>query len=154
MKIVFQEYEISRKVFKGAYRHPEGKKLNYRRLECNFWFILDGNLYTITKGFWWDGSSQPKITWSAVGSPWDEDGYPGALAHDILYATQVKSRAIADRVKYEIDRKNGMSWIKAQLIYRTLRTVGWRAWNAKTKESIEGARKHLLINGELYKKEI
>ena len=147
MNILFQDYEVSKRIFRSAYQHPEGKKLEYRKLTQDFWFIIDGSAFTIKKGFWWDGASIPRIFWTAIGDPWEADIAPGALIHDMLYACQYYQRWKADLIMFEVNKLNGMNAIKNHAVYRALRLGGWKAWNDKTDEMIKGASKHLVING-------
>ena len=146
MNITFQDYEISKRIFKSAYRHPEGKKLEYRKLTADFWFTIDGDAFTIKRGFWWDGASIPRIFWTVIGDPWEADIAPAALIHDILYATHYFDRAKTDEVMFEVNEINGMNPVKNIAVYRALRIGGWKAWNEKTDEMIAGAKRHLIVN--------
>ena len=150
MKIEFQEYEVSKRIFRNAYLHPEGKNLEYRRLQETFWFIIDGKIFEMSPGFWWDGASIPQIFWSIIGDPWSEDIAPGALIHDVLYATQYYERWKADEILYEVNKLNKMNTVKNHLVYRAVRTAGWKAYSSKTDKQIEGACKHLTVNGRQF----
>lgn len=150
MKIDFQDYENSKRIFKKAYKHPEGKKLEFRRLSEDFSFVVDGTCFVIKKGFWWDGASIPKIFWSVIGDPWEADIAPGALIHDILYGTQYYNRKKTDQILYEVNKINGMNSVKNYAVYNGVRMGGWKAWNEKTEEVIAGNSRHLFINGKEY----
>lgn len=150
-QITYDMYETSKRYFKNAenFMHLSDNKLQYRKLTETFHFVINGNYFEILPGFWWDGASIPRFLWTLIGSPWEEDIAPGALIHDVLYGSQVFKRKISDEVMYHINVLNGMGKIKANSVYSGLRMGGSGAWNNKTKEIINGVRKHLKINDKL-----
>jgi len=149
MKIIFQEYEESRKYF-NLNDIANGKfntKAEFRVLTKNYDFYIKGVKFTILKGFWWDGASIPRACKSIAGGSWDRDISPGGLIHDILYNTQIFLRCFCDDVLFNVNKLNDMSFIKNHIIYHSVRIGGWVAWNDKELTHIDGCRKHLLING-------
>jgi hypothetical protein len=147
-EIQFQNNEISQRFFRNA--GLEGglseNKLEYRKLYNDFYFVINGHYFVIKPGFWWDGASIPKFLWGIIGGPWQEDIAPGALIHDVLFGSQVLPRKTANRIMYEVNRLNGMSWTKNQTVYNGLRIGGWKAWQDKTDSQIRGVREHLYID--------
>ena len=148
MNIEFKDYENSKRIFRKAYIHPEGKKLEYRRLSEDFWFIIDGVEYVMKAGFWWDGASIPQPLWSVIGGPWSADIAPGALIHDILYGGHIFERLLCDQVLHKVNAINNMNSLKNTLVYKGVRMGGWAPYKEKSQENIIGVRKHLLINGQ------
>ena len=147
MKIDFQNHETSDKFFRKGYKDPEnfGDKLPCRRLSEEFWFEIDGTRFTVLPGFWWDGASIPKALQSVIGGPWEEDISPGCLIHDVLYGTHWFPRGEADKIMYEVNKLNGMGWWKNHTVYSGLYVGGGPAYKNKTREQLEGVRKHVMM---------
>ena len=134
------------------YQYPKQVDLRYKlerpdRMEIlpGFAFNMCARRYGVIKPFWSDGASIPQAVRSLIGDRFAEAYMIAALVHDILYAIQYATREEADRALYDIMRKCGVGRVKAWSIYRAVRMFGWAAWNAKTDEMIEGARKHIEI---------
>ena len=97
-------------------------------------------LFVITKGFWTDFGSVPKIFWNII-SPWDRQCLVAFITHDYLYFKGNVTREEADDILYELIRAYGGGWFKAQAIYRGVRAGGWVAWNEHRKREREKASK-------------
>ena len=152
MRVNFQDHEVSRKAFRKS--GLTGEKLKCRSLFEPFWFSVDDDLFLITEGFWWDGSSNPRATWTLIGSPWDEDLSPGAIVHDMLYGARVFPRRKCDAIFESINEMNEMNIIQRKTMDYGLFVGGGFVYNNKTDEQIAGCRKHLLINGRPFKQTI
>lgn len=100
---------------------------------------------TIDRNFVFDGASIPRICWSLIGVyPTHPKVQAAALVHDALYATHYSTRAQADRVFYRLCRNDGMSRIRAGLMWTALRSFGWIAWR-RSQTAIRRARRQVTV---------
>lgn len=90
-------------------------------------------LITVPADFRSDGASMPRFFWRLIGHPFQMQYLREAILHDWLYRTQPCSRALADRIFYELLAGKVRSW-RRRLIYRGLRLGGWIAWRQNRKE--------------------
>ena len=137
MKIYLPKTEVSKYMLEKPYR---------RKLVEDFTFVYEGRVYTIKRGFWFDGASIPRFLWRAVGSPMTGKYYLAALVHDMLYATHYFPREVADEVFLNIMEHCGVGMIKRHAMYRGVRMGGWVGWNKPTEEIVK-ANKYLIVNG-------
>ncbi len=87
------------------------------------WVIMSktGRL-TVKKGYAWDGPSGPTID--------TKNFMRGSLVHDALYQLMGHGflseswRKKADELLRNICREDGMTWIRAQWVYQSVRTFG------------------------------
>lgn len=78
----------------------------------------------VKSGFITDGSSIPKLFWSIVGSPLEADLLLPSIIHDGLYTDETLPRDICDNLLREMLLLNGVSQLKANLIYSAVRMFG------------------------------
>ena len=96
------------------------------------WFMLTTNgMLHINEGYAWDGPT---------GGIDTKDFMRGSLVHDVLYQMMGKKllplhwRKVCDQILQNICREDGMSWIRAQWVYRAVRL------NGKVHPNPEGTR--------------
>ena len=107
-------------------------------------------------GFKFDGCSVPRALWRLCGHPMEVPRVAAALAHDWLYAAHVCDRATADMIFREICRMVGLSALRYNTEYWTLRVAGGAAWKSHGAADQEFARAHgaLELDGKIQKGEI
>jgi len=81
----------------------------------------DGRL-CVRAGYAWDGPSGPTLDTRTF--------MRGSLAHDALYQLiregllPPEARRTADEILYRLCREDGMGWVRAQYVYRSVRLFG------------------------------
>lgn len=90
-------------------------------------------LVVVPENFRSDGASMPILFWRLIGHPFQMQYLREAILHDWLYRTQPCSRALADRIFYELLAGKVKPW-RRKLIYLGLRLGGWVAWRQNRKE--------------------
>ena len=114
--------------------------------------LSDGRVFAVSVrvGFKFDGCSVPRALWRLCGQPMEVPRVAAALAHDWLYAAHVCDRATADEIFREICRMVGLSALRYNTEYWTLRVAGGAAWKSHGAADQEFARAHgaLVINGK------
>ena len=93
-------------------------------------------LVVVPENFRSDGASMPRLFWRMIGHPFQMQYLREAILHDWLYRTQPCSRALADRIFYELLAGKVKPW-RRKLIYLGLRLGGWVAWRQNRKELIK-----------------
>ena len=93
-------------------------------------------LVVVPENFHSDGASMPRLFWRLIGHPFQMQYLREAILHDWLYRTQPCSRALADRIFYELLAGKVKPW-RRRLIYLGLRLGGWVAWRQNRKELIK-----------------
>ena len=78
----------------------------------------------VKSGFITDGASIPKLFWSIIGSPLEADLLLPAIIHDGLYTDETLPREVCDDLLREMLLLNGVSQLKADLIYNAVRMFG------------------------------
>ena len=120
--------------------------------------LSDGRVFAVSVrvGFKFDGCSVPRALWRLCGHPMEVPRVAAALAHDWLYAAHVCDRATADMIFREICRMVGLSALRYNTEYWTLRVAGGAAWKSHGAADQEFARAHgaLVINGKTLMGEI
>ena len=91
----------------------------------------------VKKGFDFDAASIPKGLWSIYGSPLNGNYVVASLIHDGLYASQIMSRELSDKIFLDLMKQHGVGYLKRQTMYYAVRTAGWYAWKQLTKEELE-----------------
>lgn len=86
------------------------------------WQHLD---FTVPEGFETDGASIPRFLWSTIGSPFMPQFIEAAVLHDYLYKTGHATRAEADELFYLMLRQDGVSWVRAHVMWMAVRAFGW-----------------------------
>ena len=119
--------------------------------------LPDGRVFSVCVkvGFSFDGCSVPRLLWRLCGHPMEVPRVAAALAHDWLYAAHVCDRETADMIFREICRMVGLSALRYNTEYWTLRVAGGTAWNSHGAEDQEFARAHgaLELDGKIQKGE-
>lgn len=101
---------------------------------------------TILAGLLTDGASIPQRLQFAAGGPWAMPRLLAAIVHDALYAAHWFCRLACDIIYKLVRAQFGEgTQIAAFLEYTAIRAGGKSAWNEKTPEGIEAARKLLKI---------
>lgn len=90
-------------------------------------------LVVVPENFHSDGASMPRLFWRLIGHPFQMQYLREAILHDWLYRNQPCSRALADRIFYELLAGKVKPW-RRRLIYLGLRLGGWVAWRQNRKE--------------------
>lgn len=121
-----------------------------KECENNLWELLsdvsyENEQYKITckTTFKTDGASIPKAFWSIIGNPLEDDLLLPSIIHDGLYTIMLLSREKCDKLLLEMLKYNGVSDIRADLIYSTVRAFGGSHWTKDTSASAS------LVNIEL-----
>lgn len=70
----------------------------------------------------WDGASIPRVFWTLVGSPYSPKFMRASLVHDFLYYRTDVSAKCNDKVFYSVLREDGVSTIKAKIMYYAVRS--------------------------------
>ncbi len=129
------------------------------RLQEKTWAIIDGDLFEVNPGFWFDGMSMPRALWSLMGHPFSPHLIIQVFWHDIFYSSHIfpesKCNDLLDRMIVQRnqdwasnDLPYNIGFLKRKAIRAGLGSFGWVAYNSKTPEQIIGASKHLLVNGQ------
>ena len=93
-----------------------------QQVENGFYKLAKNGNLTIKTGYAWDGPSGPTVDTPAF--------MRGALVHDVLYQMirrkqlPKECRKLADELLYTLCRMDGMGWVRAQYVYRAVRTFG------------------------------
>jgi hypothetical protein len=112
-------------------------------LDNGFWELQDDFSYkndlikvTVKSGFTTDGASIPKVFWSVIGNPLENDLLKPAMIHDGLYALMQLPRLECDKLLKEMLLFNGTSKVKVFSIYYTVRLFGSSHWKKDTTDKI------------------
>lgn len=130
--------------YKGGYKyqltagHEEGlpKPLNSYSVITDYVKIANGKL-SIRKGYAWDGPSGPTID--------TKNFMRGSLVHDALYQLMragelpQSCRAEADRLLYVMCREDGMSWIRAQVVWAAVTLFGAKSASVDQRKEVVSA---------------
>lgn len=96
---------------------------NEAMLEEQYCFRYRGTLYTVPKGFVYNGANIPTWCWSILGlHPFHRKVRRAALLHDYLYGEGKKN--VADCMFKRICKLDGCSAIKAHLMYLAVSLFG------------------------------
>ena len=82
---------------------------------------------------------------SLIGTPWDMPRLLAAIVHDVLYGMKWKFRWLCDRVYRNILSSNNYDPIREEIEYCGIRLVGWRNWNAVTKDEIKHTKELVSV---------
>lgn len=82
-------------------------------------------MFTVPKGFLFDGASIPKVLQPILGKPHSSRFLVAAAFHDYMYQNVYFSRNFADEVFYLLLREFGVSSAKASLMFLGLRAFGF-----------------------------
>jgi hypothetical protein len=85
-----------------------------------------GKMWSAPKGFISDGASIPRAFWSIVGGPWDGPYRNAAIVHDHYCVTKSEPSLAVHRMFYAACRAEGVSEVKAKVLYTAVRIGGPR----------------------------
>lgn len=120
-------------IYKGGYKYqlkvdylhslPQEFVMKFREIETDYLWVGESGELIVKAGYAWDGPSGPTID--------TKNFMRGSLVHDALYQLirlqyldKNVYRKVADRELYNICRKDGMSWIRATVVYYSVRVFG------------------------------
>lgn len=114
------------------------------RLKEHFWWETPAGVrIDLHPGFETDGASVPRALWRLVGPPWAARYAPAAVVHDVLYASELVPRKVADCLFREAMGQLGVSWWRRSVMYRAVRMGGAAVWRKHTPESVALARRFI-----------
>lgn len=99
------------------------------KLFKNFVVKSLGYIIDVPKGFKTDFASVPRLFWRRLPK-WGKYSY-AAVVHDYLYYSHIVSRKKADLIFKDLMLRNGVSKIKANIMYLAVRIGGKKGWNKK-----------------------
>ena len=129
--------------YMGGYRYQlmEGysvqTKIFGQLIDNKYIRLQTDGVLTISSGYCWDGASGPAVDSKTI--------MRGSLIHDALYqllrleVLAEKFRQACDRELYTACRDDGMSWIRANYIYRAVRWFGRSSAAAENRRVIQEA---------------
>lgn len=86
---------------------------------------IGGFLYTIPRGFEWNGASIPAIFWSILRvTPFHHTVRRASLLHDFLY-TRTIDRRLADTLFLILMREDGANIFQRAAMFMAVRLFGW-----------------------------
>lgn len=102
----------------------------YHYQTCNpFLFRINGEIFEIPADFKTDLASIPKMLWPIM-APSHSSLIRAAVIHDWLYLkTCFFSRYETDLIFYHVLKSEGISTIRASLMYYGVRVFGWNYYN-------------------------
>jgi hypothetical protein len=115
----------------------EEMKNGFWKLQDDFSYINESIQVEVKSGFTTDGASIPKMLWSIIGNPLENDLLKPAIIHDGLYTLMQLPRATCDKLLKEMLLLNGASKAKAFLIYYAVSFFGGSHWKKDTKNMVK-----------------
>ena len=88
----------------------------------------------VKAGFDFDGASIPRILWSVYGNPLSGKFRIAALVHDVLYASQVLSKEVCDKIFLSLMEVHGVGYLKRASMYQAVSKFGITAWKSNQDE--------------------
>lgn len=76
-----------------------------------------------------------------VGTPWDLPRLLAAVPHDALYSRKWRCRFFCDNVYRKVLKYTDYDVLRREIEYDFIRLLGWRSWNAVSKEEKATAKK-------------
>lgn len=109
---------------------------DYHYETCNsIIFMINSRLFEIPAEFETDLASIPKTAWPIL-SPSHSSLIKASIIHDYFYRKTCDfTRQQADLIFYHILRNEGISSIKASILYYAVRWFGWNSYNEDYCES-------------------
>jgi hypothetical protein len=129
------------KQFNGEVVLEEMKNGSWK-LQDDFSYEDDFIQVDVKSDFITDGASIPKMFWSIIGNPLENDLLKPAIIHDGLYTLMQLPRDKCDKLLKEMLLFNGTSKVKANLVYIVVRLFGGSHW----KKDTTGAMKFVQMN--------
>jgi hypothetical protein len=115
----------------------EEMKSGLWKLEYDFSYENDYIEVIVKSNFITDGASIPKILWSIIGNPLENDLLKPSIIHDGLYTLMQKPRLECDKLLKEMLLFNGTSKMKAYFIYYAVRFFGASHWKKDTTDMMK-----------------
>jgi hypothetical protein len=132
----------------GAFVNPSaanGEKV-WRNSEPYQSWIAERTLLQALPGCDSDGASVPRLFHSLrYFGPFVPETWPGAFAHDLLYAAELLSRPEADRIFRALLIRGGTPASKAVIMFAAVRLCGWYPWNRHAPESVAAYRERVRL---------
>jgi hypothetical protein len=113
------------------------------KLQDDFSYYNDYIQVTVKSNFTTDGASIPKVFWSVVGNPLENDLLKPAIIHDGLYTIMQLPRDKCDKLLKEMLLFNGTSKVKANLVYYAVRIFGGSHWKKDTTDTMKFVQMNL-----------
>lgn len=87
-----------------------------------------GYKITVKAGFDFDGASIPKWLWSIYGSPLNGNYVVASVIHDGLYASQLVSKSLSDKIFLDVMKQSNVGYIKRTSMYLAVKLFGGKDW--------------------------
>jgi hypothetical protein len=113
------------------------------KLQDDFSYYNDYIQVTVKSNFTTDGASIPKVFWSVVGNPLENDLLKPSIIHDGLYTLMQLPRDKCDKLLKEMLLFNGTSKVKANLVYYAVRIFGGSHWKKDTTDTMKFVQMNL-----------
>lgn len=136
-------YKIENDVFVGC-EFADNKQIDKDRYKLQhdlYYRSKDGRIFLIKKGFIHDGASKGFL--KRFGRYTN-----AAILHDVLYASEMKSREEADELFLEAMEVSNVVYLRRYTYYWAVRIFGGNVWQFHTKRSIKKAQNYI----EIYKR--
>ena len=117
---------------------------NTYKLNSTLSFTTNNLCVKVKRGLPTDGASITKLAWSIIGSPFNSKYVGSAIIHDGLYASNLVTRAHADRIFLEMLKHNGVGLIKRKVMYHMVKLFGGLAYK-RSPEEIEASSKFVEV---------
>ena len=88
-----------------------------------------GYKIVVKAGFDFDGASIPKWLWSIYGSPLNGNYVVASLIHDGLYASQIVSKSLSDKIFLDLMKQSKVGYVKRTSMYLAVKMFGGKDWN-------------------------
>ena len=87
-----------------------------------------GYKIVVKAGFDFDGASIPKWLWSIYGSPLNGNYVVASLIHDGLYASQIVSKSLSDKIFLDLMKQSKVGYVKRTSMYLAVKMFGGKDW--------------------------
>ena len=104
-------------------------KDDYYMLMSDYNITVNNIKIVVPKYFQYDGASIPRVGWQVTYTPFDPDVMLPSLIHDWLFYNHQVPRDIADDIFYRLLKDNGVSGLKANIMWGAVRTAGSLFWD-------------------------
>lgn len=102
---------------------------NLYQLISDYRFTLWGTVFTVPRGFIFDGASIPRVFWTTTGSPFTPKFVLPGLVHDFFYRTHKVTRQTADKHFKDLLLAQGVGVYTRNKMYWAVRLFGRKAWS-------------------------
>ncbi len=110
------------------------------------WETPYGVTIALFAGFEFDGASIPRLFWRVIGPPLAGPYAPAAAIHDLLYASEIVERKVADCLFNSAMKELGVPAWKRFLMHKAVRLGGGNSWKNHTDESVLRARQFIKLS--------